>query len=74
VTKSDQINVAVLDALGIGTSGQNILGVTLRIRHNRLPTVIVHRVLLAPGAPPSDVTERFQLTPLQKSPTRKHSE
>jgi len=56
-------NAVLLEALGVDWIDRGVIGVTLRIRAGKLPTVTVHR-LLDPKKPIGEVTERFALTPI----------
>ena len=58
------INQEVLDYLGVDTKDQNIIGITLRMRGSRFPTLTVHRIL-PKNMPKRELIERFELRPIE---------
>jgi len=60
---ADQVSTDLLDTLGVPWQGQHITGVTLRIRSQKLPVVVVHRHL-GPEPFSEQVSQRFCLVPV----------
>lgn len=65
MNKPLDLNIALLEALGVQWQSKDILGVTLRMRGGRSPTLTVHR-LLTKDSHLGEVIEHFELTPINK--------
>lgn len=63
-SKPNDINTALMDALGIDWQAKDVVGVTLRMRGRQHPTVTVHRQL-SDERPIREMTQRFVLTLVQ---------
>jgi hypothetical protein len=69
-SKQHEINIAILDALGIEWRAKDVAGVTLRMRAGKFPTVTVHRHLTG-EMPMREIAQRFVLTPVETVQTSK---
>lgn len=67
MTPQRDINTALLDYLGVDHASNDVLGVTLRMRAGRYPTLIVHRQLIK-EVPRNTKLERFELRPIEAGP------
>ncbi len=62
--KVNDINTGLLDMFGIPWQNHDVVGVTLRMRGGRYPTLTIHRKL--PNTlQATEVLERFELHPIE---------